>query len=475
MFVATGVAVGASACGPSSTTHGTGATSTGGGGSTGGSTTSSSTTSTTTVNCNALGDGGVGSFPFPPVVAAGGHMIAAPKVVTVTFMGDTYASQLADYGTTAVANSYWDAVRAGYCDSTGCVGDGPAGTAVALNMAAGASYTDPSNGGGTLQTLLQSLITANTVPQPDDNTIYALYFPESTKITQDGAMSCQDYDGYHSAMQVGTQNVYYAVIPECSAPPMTPAITTLQNTTITAAHELIETATDNDNGGYYLDLNQLSTYGWDDIQGGEVADLCVDPFGLGLDEATENGFTVQRSWSITNATAGKNPCVPVPAGEVYFNTYPQYSVIVMDVGASKTIELEALSDGTMPAWTVIPEDWTDYTGQNTWLSFSLPCGGTSGSNGPQIQMQSGQKTLLTITLTADPANAPYQEVDGVIVSANSPDMKAVTAAHWWPFIVLSTAQAGDAGGVMQKRARHAQHAKSLKRPRRIRNVFGGFR
>src|SRR5208282_5681959 len=106
---------------------------------------------------------------------------------------------------------------------------------------------------------------------------------------------------------------------------------------ISASHEFIETATDGSNQSFsfYLNLNDPATWGWDDVLGGEVADLCVDQFGLGQDETTENGFTVQRIWSVTNASAGMDPCVPVPAGEVYFNTYSEYSVVLIAVGESK--------------------------------------------------------------------------------------------------------------------------------------------
>ena len=45
---------------------------------------------------------------------------------------------------------------------------------------------------------------------------------------------------------------------------------------------------------------------------------------------------------------------------------------------------------------------------------------------------------------AHPTNAPNGEADGVVVSANGSSTTA-TAAHFWPFIVLSTAEAKNAG------------------------------
>jgi hypothetical protein len=390
--------------------------------------------------------------------------------VTITFPADTLASQLATFGTSVASSTYWDTIRAGYCDSGGnCIGDGPAGTSYPQSTAPAASYTDSSQGGAsTLQTFLAGLINGAKVPAPDANTIYALYFPTTTTISLDGSLSCQAFDGYHNAMTVGSQVVYYAVIPECAAPTMTPPITTLQNTTITASHEFIETASDGSLSqfSYALNLSDPATYGWADIASIEVGDLCVDPFGLGQDETTENGFTVQRIWSAQNAAAGKNPCVPIPTGEVYFNAYSTYSVVVEDVGQTKTIEVDALADGAMGAWTLLPQDWSNFSNPNPnpYVSFSIQ-GGTNTDAGPEIQVQSGDRIQLQVTLTADPSTAPYGEADAVLVSVN----RTKTAAHWWPFIVLTTAQAADAGISMQ---RHV-HGKGAPHPRSfLRNALG---
>jgi hypothetical protein len=408
------------------------------------------------------------------VIYRGGPVVVAPNIVTITFPGDTMASQLATFGTTVASSSYWDTIRAGYCDtSSNCVGDGPAGTQVALTTAPAPSYTDFSNGSvGTLQTFLAGLINGGTVPAPTPNTIYALYFPTTTTITLDGGASCTAFDGYHNALTIGTQEVYYAVIPECPAPAMTPAITTLQNTTITASHEFIETATDPSLKAwtYTLDLNNPATWGWADVASIEVGDLCVDPFGLGQDETTENGFTVQRIWSIGQAAAGKNPCVPVPAGEVYFNAFSKVSVVTVDVGKSVDIEVDALADGPMGPWTVTPQDWTGGNNPSSYLSFSIQ-GGTNTDAGSEIQMKSGDKMVLTVTLNADPLNAPWGEADGVIVSANG-NAQTATAAHWWPFIVLTPAEAADAGVTMMARRNAHLHERRLSYSKGRARAFG---
>ncbi len=244
----------------------------------------------------------------------GGSIIKAPKIVSITFPGDQWTSDYTTFGAGVASSCYWDAIRAGYCGGGSCIGDGPAGTSVTLTTAPAASYTDSTgNGASTLQTFLAELIGKKTVPAPDDNTIYAIYFPKTTTISLDGSMSCSagGFDGYHSSMQVGSVNVAYAVIPECPAIPGYLPATTLENTTITASHEFIEAATDTNNG-FYLNLNDESTWAWNDIGGGEVGDICVDPFGLGLDEYKDGTYTVQRIWSAVAAAAGGTPASPSP-------------------------------------------------------------------------------------------------------------------------------------------------------------------
>jgi hypothetical protein len=109
------------------------------------------------------------------------------------------------------------------------------------------------------------------------------------------------------------------------------------------------------------------------------------------------------------------------------------------------------------------QDWIDPVKQ--YLSFSI-AGGTDTDAGPEIQMKSGDTIKLTVTLLADPANTAGGEADAVLVSANGPSNTA-TAAHFWPFVVLTTAEAKDAGVSTMKRARPArawEHS-AARRPR----------
>ncbi len=418
-----------------------------------------------TLSCGPSGQGGVNGGPaesqriaFPQVVYQGGPLLTAPKVVTVTFSGDALAGQLESFGQSVTTSAWWDTVRHGYCaGSTGpCVGDGPSGSFVELPTAPAPTYSDSDRGGAsTLQSWLANAITTGVLPGPDanpvSNTLYVIYFPETTTVTLDDMTSCVNggFDGYHGSMAMGSQQIVYAVVVEC--PPLPPSFpgapqpTVLQSATVAASHEIVEASTDPSVAqlAYYLDTTDPTNWGWMDIAGGgEVADLCVDPFALGQDETSSGAFTVQRIWSNANAASLLDPCNPIPEGEVYFNAAPRQSVFVLDVGASATFEVSAFSDGTMSDWTLSAADWSDSV-TTSYLSFSI-AGGAETDAGAEIQVNDGSTVQVTATLLADPGTLATHEADGVLVSAST-GADGVPKAHWWPFIVMSPADAADAG------------------------------
>jgi hypothetical protein len=390
--------------------------------------------------------------PFPQIPYQDGGIILAPQLVTVTFPGDPMTSELVSFGSSVESSSWWSTVTKGYCEgpSGPCIGPGGAATSVVYPSAPASSYTDTTQGGpSTLQTWLAGALTSGDLPAPASgaisNTLYLLYFPATTTITLDGTGGCENYDGYHAAMTYGGQQVAYAVISECPGQGMgVPAITTLQGTTITASHEIIEASTDPSDisTGYYLNLDDPNNFGWNDIEGGEVADVCVDVFGFDQDEWPEGDFTVQRIWSNTQAAAGGDPCAPLTTDYVYFNAAPTESFFVMDVGSTLTVDIDAFSVAPRADWTLTVEDWSLYP-KNPYLSFSI-VGGTVDKNlGDIIQVNNGSKIQVKMTLESDPGDNPNGEADGAILSFTGQFKGA--PAHYWPFAVMSPADAEDAG------------------------------
>ena len=400
--------------------------------------------------------------PFPQIPYQAGGIVSAPQLVTVTFPGDPLTAQLQAFGDAVEGSQWWKEVTSGYCEGQGgaCIGVGAAAISVVYPTAPAKSYTDTGNAEPTkkhpssLQTWLADAITNGDLPSPEpapadsniSNTIYLLYFPASTNIILDGQGGCSSgSDGYHGAMEFGGQQVAYAVISECSGRGMgVPAITTLEATTITASHEILEAATDPSaiTTGYYLNLNDPSTFGWNDVEfGGEVGDMCVDVFGFDQDEWDEGGFTYQRIWSNAQAAAGIDPCAPLRTDFVYFNAAPAESFFVLDVGSSVTFEVDAFSDGPREAWTLAVQDW-DYT-RKPYLKFSLEGGTPTKDFGEVVTVNNGSKVLVSMTLEQDPANLYTAEADGAVVSFTGNLTKA--PASFWPFVVMTPALAKSYG------------------------------
>jgi len=397
------------------------------------------------------------TLSLPVIAYQGGPIVAAPEVVTVTFAGDTMAADLQAFGARATSSPWWNAVRGPFCPAAGapCVGDGPPGVSVEIAGSPAASYTDSDDGDrSTLQRWLESAVAEGAIPRPaasadahsPSSTIYLLYLPATTTIQYAGLSSCVDggFDGYHNFLNVGTQVVAYSVVMECPSEPSPftgiAAPTLLENTTITASHEILEAATDPAATiAYELDWTDRNNRGWMDVEGGgEAADICVDPFGLNQDQTKDGTATVQRIWSNLQAASRLDPCAPIPGGGVYFNASPSQAFFTVDVGRSVTFDVRAFSDGPTSNWTLTAQDWSNSI-KTTYLTFSI-AGGQTTRDGAQIEVTAGASVRVTATLLADPANLDTGEADGALVSVMG-NFDAPSAAHVWPFAVTSTEDA----------------------------------
>ena len=389
--------------------------------------------------------------PFPQLVYGGGPLLTAPKIVTVVFAGDPFASDLQAFGQSIASSPWWDSVRAGYCasDAGPCVGQGPPGTFVQLTTSPDAAYTDSVQGASSsVQGWLSRAIATATLPAPDANTLYVVYFPSTTTVTLDNYKSCVrgGFGGYHNSMMMGLRDVAYAVVVECTPlpPPLpsVPATSVLQNATLSASHEILEAATDPVRGtGFVLGSTDWSSWPWADLTvGGEAGDLCVDGFGLNQDQTTSGRFTVQRTWSNAQAASGLDPCTPTSTGSVYFNAAPTRSFFVLDVGASATFDVDAFSSAPMADWTLAAQDFSHST-PPSYLSFSI-AGGRLTDGGALIRVNNGSKVQVTVTLLKDPSGLDTYVADGAITSVH---YGRTVAAQVWPIAVMSSAFASDAG------------------------------
>jgi hypothetical protein len=345
-------------------------------------------------------------------------VLLAPQVVTITFGADPLRPRLEQFGDTITQTAWWDAVREGYCSpetsTTTCVGRGTGGGHVNIAASPTTQFTDSANSGpSSLQDFLLARIKDGTLPAPTLNTIYAVYLPSGVSVTLDSATSCQEFGGYHNTLTATTANggdmpVAYAIIPRCDA--------TEKTATFSASHELIEAATDPNVG-----LNAIAYYMQDQLwafAGGEVGDVCVDFTGGGEDSYVESGFSVQRTWSNKSAKAGHDPCVPIPAGEIYFNAAPAkgQEQAALSVGASTTVDITAFSDAPMADWDVTAVDFNEFQTGTANLKFSFD----------KTKVHNGSTVKMTVTLTSNPGQfAAY-----AIVSRSG------KTTHLWPAAVL---------------------------------------
>jgi hypothetical protein len=135
-----------------------------------------------------------------------------------------------------------------------------------------------------IQSTLDNAFAANTLPQPDENTIYAIYFPSSVSITADGSQSCISFGAYHSnTTETSRHMAFYLVIPDCGGG--------FSSFTSVTSHELAEAMTD---GQPTPGSNPDYPQAWNDSSGSEVGDLCESSSGT-VSTAFGN-FTVQGIW-----------------------------------------------------------------------------------------------------------------------------------------------------------------------------------
>ncbi len=331
---------------------------------------------------------------MPQIPRNGGPVLHDPSIVTVTFAGDAMEPRLQAFGDQVGGLQWWSTVHAGY-------GVGPAVSAGHVTIPVGppARMSDAE-----VQAWLRARLADGTLPAPTDQSIYLLYYPQTTTITFDdssgSAASCQVFLGYHSTIDVasggGTVPVAYAVINRCRGD--------LDEVTVTASHELTEASTDprpidNTTAGYVT----LDDNAWTGL-GGENGDMCA-----GVSGVREGGFALTRVWNNVAAAAGAQPCLPAPdtGGVPYFNAAVVHDQLSASPGTAVSTEVDCYSfgplAGPMALSAAVP------AGDPLRVSFDR----SSCTNGDKVTMtlavtagvQRGADVHYTLYSTLDPRNA----------------------------------------------------------------------
>ena len=140
------------------------------------------------------------------------------------------------------------------------------------------------------------------------------------------------------------------------------------------------------------------------------------------------GLVATRIWSNAAADAGlSNPCVPSPAGEVYFNVSP-----VLESDGGPTAIAAALANQSQPqvfnflltGWsTAATGDWQ--VGAEVLASSFVPA--VSMSNAPQgfATINNGETQVLTVTVPANTAAQNYAGIELFSTNGSYPNVTAV--------------------------------------------------
>jgi hypothetical protein len=351
------------------------------------------------------------------VVSQGGALLTAPKIVTVTWMGDPNAATYEAFGDAIGTSDYWKAL------SEYGIGAATSGASrhVRIPDAPPTSMTTD---------LLDSYVAmqvANAAtsgwPANDPNTVYMIYLPQQTVLdASDPTAGCDAEQGFHDETGMGAvQHIVYAVtIQQCQAGDAT----IVASETQTASHELVEAATDphtqTDLAYVAFDDDHYAFDQWA-MQQDEVADACenYDPRDI-YEQTTAFPYSIQRYWSNASAAAGHNPCVPHPL-EPYYNVTPLDEVPIaindkshkltskgfeIPVGTTGTVHLGFYSDAPVDDWqmNVFEGDSIDPV---TTKHLAISIDKTSGKNGD----------VATVSITVNSAAASNQ--DFILVTAVS--------------------------------------------------------
>jgi hypothetical protein len=216
----------------------------------------------------------------PKLIYRNGPLMTSVEVFTV-FWGSSWEQQPAA-GILAHMNQFFDFVlTSGLMDQLGeynvagqSIGHGKRTGGITLTKPEpSTSVTDQA-----IQQLLQQEISSNPAfPQPSPNTLYFAFLPPGTTVVQGGSSSCQQFCGYHDAIE---SRIFYAVMPFPDCTGCLGSLAQLDALTSTSSHELCEAITD-----------PIPGQGWYDDANGEIGDICA------WKTKKLGNYAVQLEWS----------------------------------------------------------------------------------------------------------------------------------------------------------------------------------
>ncbi len=216
----------------------------------------------------------------PKLVYRNGPLITSAEIFTI-FWGANWQHE-PSAGILAEMNQFFDFILtsslmdqlAEYSVAGQSIGHGKRSGSITLSSPApSTSVTDQA-----IQQFLQQEISNNSAfPQPSANALYFIFLPSGTTVVQGGSSSCQQFCGYHDAID---SRIFYAVMPFPDCTGCLGTLAPLDALTSTSSHELCEAITD-----------PIPGQGWYDDANGEIGDIC------GWKTKKIGNYTVQMEWS----------------------------------------------------------------------------------------------------------------------------------------------------------------------------------
>jgi hypothetical protein len=291
-----------------------------------------------------------------------------------------------------------------------------AGTFTLTNIPSG-DVTDAQ-----IRSTLDAAFMAGTLPPPDDNALYAIYFPTGVTINLDGDASCGAFGAYHDAIiETQRHNTYYLVMPDCGS--------SFKGVTSVSSHELVEAITDNvPTPGSTPDYPQA----WNDSMGDEMADLCNSSGTV----TTELGmFTVQTIWdertqacaSFSSDAKDFNVAVSPNIATIALNAPITYTVkTAISAGAAQTLTLSVVAP---PGITATVSPTTLMSGATAALTVTAT--NPSAQTGLQVVVRADATTgsvvqshsaALLLNISSAPADLgpPVADLAGVASDLGQP-------------------------------------------------------
>ncbi len=329
--------------------------------------------------------------PYPHVPGGAGPTLASASVVTVSFAGDSHTSDLTAFVDWLGESDWPHQVAAEY----GVRGLGPQ-IHVDLDSAAPSTVTDDD-----VQALLAASVGDGILPRAPASgspLLYVVFYPDGTSVTRASGDACtaNPGNGYHGMTGGTGPNVPYVVVPSCY-PRFSALLSEVQGMELETARLIIDAATDpSPLDAPAFELTDGSNP-WTSM-GSEVGDLC-----WGRLAAEGPGYTLQRAWSDAAASAGDDPCIPVPAGSVPFGVTASPSILqTITVGVPLKFTVTGWSRGPVADWPIEASGWVgDYeidasldretlnNGETATLTVTIPDAQPSGTFGAVLLRASG--------------------------------------------------------------------------------------